>query len=54
MDANEVIKNHGGAASLARKLGFTYKGGTQRVFNWGKRGIPYKIIVLYGHILFNL
>lgn len=36
-----IIDAHGGAAELARKLGFDpAAGGVQRVYNWTLRGIP--------------
>lgn len=39
MDDAKIIAAFGGPAALAAELGFK-KGGTQRVFNWTKRGIP--------------
>ena len=37
------IKRLGGPAQLAKILGFKEPGGTQRVHNWTKRGIPAEI-----------
>lgn len=46
MDAKQTIESLGGAAETARKLGFDpAKGGTQRVNNWKRRGIPPKVIL---------
>lgn len=36
----KVIASHGGPAKLARLLGLDEPGGTQRVSNWMRRGIP--------------
>jgi len=35
-----IIASHGGPAKFARLLGFEASGGTQRVSNWLRRGIP--------------
>lgn len=35
-----LIRRLGGAAKVARRLGFDAKTGTQRVHNWTERGIP--------------
>lgn len=35
-----LIEKLGGAATLARDLGFNVPGGVQRVQNWKYRGIP--------------
>lgn len=40
MNDLEIIRRHGGPAKLAELLKFDKKSGTQRVFNWMKRGIP--------------
>lgn len=34
------IQDLGGPATLAKRLGYPKNGGTQRVQNWVKRGIP--------------
>ncbi|WP_236027400.1 hypothetical protein [Burkholderia aenigmatica] len=36
----QIIASHGGPAKFARLLGFDDPGGTQRVSNWLRRGIP--------------
>ncbi|MDN7763014.1 MULTISPECIES: hypothetical protein [Burkholderia cepacia complex] len=36
----QVIAKHGGPAKFARLLGLDDPGGTQRVSNWLRRGIP--------------
>lgn len=36
----QIIKDLGGPTKLARMLGYTKKGGSQRVQNWLYRGIP--------------
>lgn len=36
----QVIAKHGGPAKFARLLGLDERGGTQRVSNWLRRGIP--------------
>jgi len=41
----ERIKSLGGPAKVARLLGFSAAGGTQRVHNWMTRGIPSKVKV---------
>lgn len=44
MDDAQLIKDLGGPAVLARKLGYdTDNGGVQRVQNWLTRGIPPKV-----------
>ncbi len=40
MNDAEIIQSIGGPAEVARLLGYERNGGTQRVFNWLKRGIP--------------
>jgi hypothetical protein len=44
MNDSETIKRLGGPAVLAKRLGYK-NGGTQRVFNWTKRGIPAQVKV---------
>ncbi|TAA12442.1 hypothetical protein EA658_09975 [Pseudoxanthomonas winnipegensis] len=39
-DDAALIESLGGAAAVARLLGFTGKGSLQRVHNWTTRGIP--------------
>lgn len=47
-----IIDAHGGAAELARELGFdTSAGGVQRVYNWMWRGIPDAIRWKYRDVL---
>lgn len=36
----DIIRKLGGPAKVARLMGFKPLGGTQRVHNWMKRGIP--------------
>ncbi|WP_419687243.1 hypothetical protein ACN22W_08310 [Burkholderia theae] len=36
----QLIERHGGASKVARLLGYSEKGGAQRVHNWKYRGIP--------------
>lgn len=36
----QLIDSLGGPAQLAKTLGFTSRGGVQRVHNWKERGIP--------------
>lgn len=44
----KLINDLGGPAKVARRLGFTTKGGTQRVFNWIARdNIPLQVRVDY-------
>lgn len=42
---SKLIQELGGPAKVAEKLGYDKNGGTQRVFNWMKRGIPSKVKV---------
>jgi len=39
----ELIESLGGPASVAKLLDYSDESGTQRVFNWTKRGIPPKV-----------
>lgn len=39
----EIIERFGGPAKVARMLGYQKSGGTQRVFNWMRRGIPARV-----------
>lgn len=50
MTDHQLIENLGGAAAVARLLNFKLMGGTQRVQNWKKRGIPAAIKVAFPHI----
>ena len=50
MTDNQLIENLGGAAAVARMLNFKTLGGTQRVQNWKKRGIPAAVKVAFPHI----
>lgn len=45
MRDKDLIISLGGPAKVAALLGFDKKHGTQRVFNWMTRGIPYRIRV---------
>jgi len=45
MSDKDLIISLGGPAKVAALLGFDKKHGTQRVFNWMTRGIPYRIRV---------
>lgn len=36
----QLIERLGGASKVARLLGYSEKGGAQRVHNWKSRGIP--------------
>lgn len=36
----QIIDDLGGPAKVAERLGFSPESGTQRVYNWKKRGIP--------------
>ncbi len=38
-----LIERLGGAAEVARLLGYSEKGGAQRVHNWKTRGIPAEV-----------
>ena len=40
MSDKDLIESLGGPAAVAEKLGYDRHGGTQRVHNWTKRGIP--------------
>lgn len=44
VNAEKVIKKHGGPTALAKKLGYE-SGGAQRVHNWLTRGIPAQVIL---------
>lgn len=50
MTDHQLIETLGGAAAVARMLNFKTMGGTQRVQNWKKRGIPAAIKVAFPHI----
>lgn len=39
----ELIKELGGPAKVAERLGYDKHGGTQRVQNWISRGIPPRV-----------
>ena len=43
MDDKQLIHNLGGPSAVAKMLGYNYKTGTQRVYNWISRGIPAKV-----------
>jgi hypothetical protein len=43
MNDAELIRSLGGPAALAERLKFKKDGGVQRVANWVKRGIPWRI-----------
>lgn len=45
-----LIKELGGPAKVAELLGYHKIGGTQRVFNWMRRGIPPKVKLDYPEI----
>lgn len=45
MDDIQIIEKLGGATAVAKLLGYKTQGGSQRVHNWLKRGIPYKVKV---------
>ena len=42
-DDKDLIKRLGGPARLAKLLNFKEVGGTQRVANWQRRGIPPRV-----------
>lgn len=45
-DTKHIIDALGGAAEVARILGYDVKkGGTQRVNNWKRRGIPLQVLL---------
>lgn len=37
---NQIIEYHGGASKVCELLGWSKKGGVQRIHNWTLRGIP--------------
>lgn len=43
MNDKELIEKLGGAALVAKKLGYEGKKGICRVMNWKRRGIPSKV-----------
>ncbi|WP_299078997.1 hypothetical protein [uncultured Paraglaciecola sp.] len=48
----ELIDVLGGPTVVANLLGYDKsKGGTQRVFNWKKRGIPYRVLFEHSEVL---
>lgn len=49
----EILDSLGGAAKVAKLLGYTKAGGVQRVHNWISRGIPYKVKVDHQNIFLN-
>ena len=42
---SRLIDSLGGPAQLARLLGMTKPGSVQRIVNWRRRGIPYRVKV---------
>ncbi|WP_231957522.1 hypothetical protein [Paraburkholderia tropica] len=44
-----MIEQLGGAAEVARLLGYSEKGGAQRVHNWKTRGIPAEVKLQWPH-----
>lgn len=46
MSDKKIISELGGAGKLAKQLGFSQ----QRVHNWVKRGIPYKVKAEFPHL----
>jgi hypothetical protein len=43
MNDAELIESFGGAAALARRLGYKNPDGARRVHNWKSRGIPAQV-----------
>ena len=50
MNDVELIKSLGGPTAVARLLGLELPGGSRRVHNWLKRGIPAEIKVQFPKI----
>jgi hypothetical protein len=50
MNDKELINSLGGPAKVAEMLGYPKVIGTQRVFNWTKRGIPAQVKLDHPHI----
>lgn len=50
MDDKQLIHNLGGPSAVAKLLGYNYKTGTQRVYNWLSRGIPAKVKLDHANI----
>lgn len=53
-DDADLIKTLGGPAAVAKLLGFELAGGTQRVSNWIRRGIPAEIKVKHPDIFLGI
>jgi hypothetical protein len=53
MDAKSVIESLGGPLKVAEKLGYSKRGGSQRVHNWIKRGIPSKVLLEHSHLFLS-
>ena len=43
MNDAEIIESLGGAAALAKRLGYKNPDGARRVHNWKSRGIPAQV-----------
>lgn len=54
MNDVDIIKALGGPAAVAKLLGFDAAGGTQRVSNWIRRGIPSDIKVMHPDIFLGI
>ena len=52
--AEEVIRAAGGAAALARRMGYDPVNGRQRVHAWLRNGIPAHVLLSHGKLFRKL
>lgn len=53
MTDQELIESMGGPTKVAERLGYTKRGGVQRVSNWLRRGIPAAVKVQHPELFLD-